>query len=68
MFEHISKTMTLQRFIGPSGVLPTSGNLPRSGNIRFIRMEPRLERASNHTKAVLVHPHSTGKKIWVWIF
>jgi hypothetical protein len=39
MLEHISKTKTLQRFISPSGVLPTSGTLPRSGNIRFIRME-----------------------------
>lgn len=39
MLEHISKTRTLQRFIGLSGVLPTSGTLPCSGNIRFIRME-----------------------------
>lgn len=39
MLEHISKTKTLQRFIGPPGVLPTPRTLPRSGTIRFIRME-----------------------------
>lgn len=33
MLEHISKTKTLQRFTGPSG------DLPRSGTIRFIRKE-----------------------------
>ncbi|MDX9964478.1 hypothetical protein [Desulfobacter postgatei] len=33
MLEHISKTKTLQRFLG------ASGDLPDSGTIRFIRKE-----------------------------